>query len=56
MNASTKNSLTKQMLKRMKTSRTKATNFIKYGRINITNRGQQQMTGQIFVDEFVFEC
>jgi transposase len=52
--ATTKSFSTRQMAKRLKISRTTATNFIKKIRISLASSASQQMIGQVFVDEFVF--
>ena len=43
-----------QMAKRLKISRTTATNFIKKVRVSMKSSASQPMIGQVFVDEFVF--
>lgn len=53
MSATTKGS-TKQIAKRLKISRSTATNFIKKIRISMASSASQPMIGQVFVDEFVF--
>ena len=54
MSTSTKSLSTRQMAKRLKISRTTATNFIKKVRISMASSASQPMIGQVFVDEFVF--
>ncbi|MBC7494171.1 MAG: HTH domain-containing protein, partial [Flavobacterium sp.] len=54
MSATTKGFSTKQIAKRLKISRTTATNFIKKIRISMASSASQPMIGQVFVDEFVF--
>jgi len=54
MSATTKSMSTREMAKRLKISRTTATNFIKKVRISIASIVTQPMIGQVFVDEFVF--
>ena len=54
MSATTKSISTMQMAKRLKISRTTATNFIKKVRVSMKSSASQPMIGQVFVDEFVF--
>ena len=54
MSATTKSLSTRHMAKRLKISRTTATNFIRKVGISMASSASESMIGQVFVDEFVF--